>query len=467
MISDEEKFMSATLSVNEPEFAAYVALDWGDTEHAWSLEEAGGGKREQGKLRQTPEAIEAWATELAARFGGRPVAVALEQSRGALIYSLQKFSHLVFYPIHPSTSSKYRAAMFPSGSKDDPVDGDLLLDLLVRHRDRLRPLRADSPETRKLQSLVEKRRQLVDDLTAHKNRITALLKIYYPQALHWFDDLSSPLAVAFLQRWPTLPPLQNETPDVVRKFFHTHGSRSTRRIDQRLAEIQQAKPALEDQAIMDPCVRMVEALLQIVAILHQAIAGMEKAIEEVFTHHPDAAIFTSFPGAGKVMAPRLLAALGSQRDRWGCVTDFQNYTGVPPVTVRSGKSLWVHFRWACPKFLRQTFHEFAGLSIQQSEWARAFYDHRRQVVSQDHHAAIRALAFKWQRILFRCWIDRKPYQEALYQRSLLKRSPPPPQALSDTSHRSRTKPPNSSGSNPVHFQFKKVAGFCKLVAPAS
>jgi hypothetical protein len=162
MISDEEKFMSATLSVNEPEFAAYVALDWGDTEHAWSLEEAGGGKREQGKLRQTPEAIEAWATELAARFGGRPVAVALEQSRGALIYSLQKFSHLVFYPIHPSTSSKYRAAMFPSGSKDDPVDGDLLLDLLVRHRDRLRPLRADSPETRKLQSLVEKRRQLVD-----------------------------------------------------------------------------------------------------------------------------------------------------------------------------------------------------------------------------------------------------------------------------------------------------------------
>jgi transposase len=457
----------STLPVSEPDFAAFVALDWGDTEHAWSLEVAGGGKREQGKLQQTPEAIEVWATELAVRFGGRPVAVALEQSRGALIYSLQRFSHLVFYPIHPSTSSKYRAAMFPSGSKDDPIDSDLLLDLLVRHRDRLRPLRPDTTETRKLQSLVEKRRQLVDDLTAQKNRITALLKIYYPQALRWIDDLSSPMGVAFLQSWPTLPQLQRETSDAVRKFFHAHGSRSASRIDQRLAEIQQAKPALQDQAIIDPCVRMVEALLQIVAILRQAIADMEKAIEEVFTQHPDAAIFASFPGAGKVMAPRLLAALGSQRDRWDCVTDFQNYTGIPPVTVRSGKSVWVHFRWACPKFLRQTFHEFAGLSIQQSEWARAFYDHRRQVVRQDHQAAIRALAFKWQRILFRCWMDGKPYQEALYQESLLKRSETPSQTRPDASPKTRSKSQGSTSSNHVNFQFKKVAGFCKISGIAS
>ena len=149
--------MSET-TANEPDYAAYVALDWADREHAWAREVPGSSKRESGKLKQTPEALEAWAVELAVRFGGRPIAVGLEQSHGALIYGLQKYSHLVLYPIHPSTSSRYRAAMFPGGGKNDPLDADLLLDLLVRHRDRLRRLEPDSQQTRKLQMLVEKRR---------------------------------------------------------------------------------------------------------------------------------------------------------------------------------------------------------------------------------------------------------------------------------------------------------------------
>ena len=109
--------MSAIDTSGEAEYAAFVALDWADQEHAWALEVTGSGKREHGKLEQTPEAIEAWAVELATRFGGRPVAVGLEQARGALIYALQKYSHLVLYPIHPSTSSAYRTAMFPSGGR--------------------------------------------------------------------------------------------------------------------------------------------------------------------------------------------------------------------------------------------------------------------------------------------------------------------------------------------------------------
>ena len=130
--------MPKTIGEGDPEYAAYVALDWADREHAWALEVAGSGKRESGALQQTPEAIEKWAAELATRFGGRPIAVRLEQSRGALIYALQKYGHLVLYPIHPSSSASYRAAMFPGGRKSDPVDADLLLDLLVRHGDRLR-----------------------------------------------------------------------------------------------------------------------------------------------------------------------------------------------------------------------------------------------------------------------------------------------------------------------------------------
>jgi Transposase IS116/IS110/IS902 family len=123
------------------------------------------------------------------------------------------------------------------------------------------------------------------------------------------------------------------------------------------------------------------------------------------------------------MAPRLLAAFGSQRDRYCCAAELQTYSGIAPVTERSGKRKWVHFRWACPKFLRQSFHEWAGHSIAQSVWARAYYQQQRGRGS-DHHAAVRALAFKWIRILFRCWRDRVAYDENKYLAALAKRGSP-------------------------------------------
>jgi transposase len=139
--------------------------------------------------------------------------------------------------------------------------------------------------------------------------------------------------------------------------------------------------------------------------------------------HPDAAIFTSFPGAGEALAPRLLAAFGSDRQRLSTPAAMQNFSGVAPVTKRSGRSKIVHRRYACPKFLRQTFHEFAAYSVLKSPWAKAYYRLRR-AQGQRHHAAVRSLAYKWIRILFRCWKDRIPYDEARYLTALQKRSAP-------------------------------------------
>ncbi|MBV8841306.1 MAG: IS110 family transposase [Bryobacterales bacterium] len=408
----------------EPEFAAFVALDWADREHAWALE-APGTRRERGRLEQTPEAVEAWAAGLAERFGGRPVAVALEQSRGALVCWLQKFAHLVLYPIHPTTASKFRAALFPSGHKDDPEDADLLLDFLMQQRGRLRALRPDTEATRKLQALVEKRRQLVDTRTAHTNSITDLLKVYFPQALRWFEDLASPLAAAALQRWPTLRQLQAEDPGQVRRFFRRHHCSPTR-IEERLEGIGKAHPAVEDPAIVEPGVLMVGALLKVVAAVREGIAGLDREIEKVFAGHADAPLFASLPGAGAALAPRLLAALGSRRDRFGSAEEVLCYSGIAPVMARSGKTqLWIHFRWACPKFLRQSFHEFAECSIPHCESARDFYRQQR-AKQKKHHAAVRALAFKWIRILFRCWQNHQPYHEELYVAARQKRAVPLP-----------------------------------------
>ena len=121
------------------------------------------------------------------------------------------------------------------------------------------------------------------------------------------------------------------------------------------------------------------------------------------------------------MVPRLIAAFGTQRDRFATASQMQCYSGIAPVTASSGKHKWVHWRWACPKFLRQTFHEWAWLSTRTSERARAYYDQLR-AQGKSHHAAVRALAFKWLRILFRCWKDHQPYQESRFLESLQKRA---------------------------------------------
>jgi hypothetical protein len=122
-------------STSEPAWAAFAAIDWADQKHYWRLLAAGLKQSEQGELKNTPEAVEAWAAALEQRFGGRPVAVCLEQTRGALVYMLAKYPHLVLFPVHPTTAARYRQAFCPSGAKDDPGDTASLLDLLLRHGD--------------------------------------------------------------------------------------------------------------------------------------------------------------------------------------------------------------------------------------------------------------------------------------------------------------------------------------------
>jgi transposase len=451
------------------QFAAFVGIDWADREHAWALQVPGSDHREHGKLAQTPEAIEDWAMSLTARFAGRPIAIALEQARGALLYALSKYEPLVLFPIHPSTSSKYRAAMFPSAAKDDPKDAELLLELLLWHRDRLRPLLPDTSQIRQLQVLVERRRQLVNQKTAFRNRITDQLKQYFPQVLRWFEDVDSPLVAAFLQRWPTLPDLQGAAPAQIRKFLHAHNSRCQSRNQQRLEEIAKARPLTVDAAIVEPAVLMVETLLQLVQALWAGIAKVERAIAKLCAEQPDYAIFDSFPGAGEALAPRLLAAFGSRRDRYLSAGQVQTASGIAPVISRSGKSMSIHFRWACPKFLRQTFHEYAESSIQFSAWARAFYDQQR-AREKSHQAAVRSLAFKWIRILYRCWVDRIPYSEQRHRPGLA--APANPAALSEPA-KPAAPPAPEKPALPPHFEgsdqyvWKKVAGFWKFSAVTS
>ena len=404
----------------EPEFVAFVGIDWADQKHAWCLQRAGATQRENEELEHTPVMVEAWVNQLSQRFGPGPIAVAVEQVKGALVFMLSKYECLHLFPVPSTMSARMREALYPSGSKDDPRDADLLLDLLLQHREKLRRLMPDNEVTRRIQNLVEERRKLVDEKTMQLNRLIGYLKVYFPQMLEWFEKLDTKLVCDLLERWPSLEELQKVPPAELRKFFRQHRGRHQELTERRLQGIRQAMPAIQDRAVLEAKRAVAQVSAQLLRTLLQGIANLDSKIEEAASTHPDFFIFKSLPGAGAALAPRLLAALGSQRDRYGSAEEVQKHSGIVPVTERSGKKKWVHFRWACPKFLRQSFHEWAGHSIPQSAWARAYYQQQRDR-GKDHHAAVRALAFKWIRILFRCWQDRVAYDENKYLAALARR----------------------------------------------
>lgn len=407
----------------QPEFGAYIGLDWADRTHVISLRSADSNRVERYELAHKPEALAEWVSGLQQRFAGQRVAVALEQSRGAVVHALMGYDFLVLYPVNPKTLAKYREAFSPGGAKDDPTDADLLLELVTLHRDKLRAWLPDDELTRTITLLVEYRRQLVAEQTGLSNRLTSLLKLYFPQALAWTGELATVQACDFLQRWPTLAKVQQTAPVKLRQFYTAHGCRKADLIEQRLQEIKLAQPLTRDGAVITASVVMVQATISQLRPILEAIARMEKQIAELFGQHADHDLFSSFPGAGPVLAPRLLAAMGADRGRFSAASEVQQLSGIAPVTQRSGKSCWVHRRWACPKFVRQSFHEFAGQSIRWSAWARAFYDQQRQR-GKGHHTAVRTLAYRWIRIIYRCWKERVPYCEQRYHQALVRRQSP-------------------------------------------
>ena len=405
------------MSKQNVEIAAFIGLDWADQQHAVCLQAADNSSRETSTLDQTPEGLQTWIDQLRARFGGRPVAVAVEQARGALIYALMHVDFLHLYPVNPQTLAKLRKAFYPSGAKDDPGDAGLLLEVLLNHRNHLRVWIPDDVLTRSIQLLTEGRRKLVGERTALTNQLTAVLKMYYPQALDWFGDLHTLRACAFLQRWPSLQQLKSATPSSVRKFYQNQGYRGEDKLKQLIESIPLAQPLTGDEAVILASTMMVQALVKQIPALSESIQEYDRKIAALFNAHDDSTLFGSFPGAGPTLAPRLLAVFGSDRSRFEFAAEVQQLSGVAPVTEKSGKACWVHWRFACSKFLRQSLHEFAGQSILKSGWARAYYDQQRKR-GTSHQAALRALAFKWTRVIFRCWKDRTPYDEAKYCQSL-------------------------------------------------
>jgi transposase len=253
--------------------------------------------------------------------------------------------------------------------------------------------------------------------------LTSALNNYFPHVLQWFRDKDTAIFCDFRSHWPTLKAAPFARRTTLEHFFQAHYGRSADVIQTRLEAIKSAVALTTDEGVITPHALLVQALVAQCRVTLQAIVDCDKAIAPRAQEHPDFPLFDALPGAGAVFAPRLLVAFDEQRERYASAEELPKYAGIAPVTERSGKQAWVHWRLQCPTFLRQTFVEWAAESTRHSFWAQVYSQQQRDK-GKAHQAAVRALAFKWIRILYRSWQARTPYDESVYLQALKRRSAP-------------------------------------------
>ena len=408
---------------NIDNFAVLIGIDWADKKHDICEHPNHTEIYNYSIIKHKPQALHDWAMELKQRYPEQKIAIVCELKKGPLIYALAKYEHLTLFTINPSTVAKYRKAFTPSGAKDDPSDALIQVEILTLHMDKLSVIEPESAAIRSLSQLVEYRRGLVQNSVDLSNKITATLKNYYPQALEWFKEKDTIIFCNFILKWPSLGKAKRARKQTLLDFFNAHNSRYIDVNNKRILGIKNAMPLTEDKGVIEPNQMLVEVLISQFKILLQGIEQLDKAIKAAYKAQADKNIFDSLPGAGPQLAPRLLVAFGSNRSRYHDASELQKYAGIAPVIERSGKKMWTHWRYSCPTFLRQTFVEWAGFSVRYSFWAKAYYE-QQQAKGKPHNSIIRSLAFKWIRIVFRCWKTNTPYDESTYLAALKRRDSP-------------------------------------------
>ncbi len=393
-----------------------IGIDWADSEHAYCVR-LPNGTTLNGSFKQKQPAIEAWIKEISAATPGATLDVCIETSTGPLINALMEYEQVRIFPVNPLALASYRKAFAPGGGKNDPVDAKLIMQFLHHYREQLRELRRNSPQTRELAALTQDRRTFVEQRVALSNRFMTKLKAYFPTVFELKPARAySEFVVALVARYPTLEQAQKAGKTKLRKLFYGKGTKE--KIELRLQLIMDAEPLTSDPVLLRTAARQCQVLARQLQMLNDSIKLYDGQIKLLVKQHADYAVVAHLPGASYRTHARMIAALGDDRARFANAECLQAAAGIAPITTQSGKSHLVSARWSSSKFMRQTFHEYAGLSIGKCAWAKAYYDSQ-ITKGKSSQTAKRALAFKWIRIIFRLWQSRMPYSDVHYTERLV------------------------------------------------
>jgi len=387
----------------------YVGVDWSDSFHIVYVTDETGDSLAAFKIEHTPEGVESLFLKVK-EHAKDPASVlfALETPKGLLSSAILD-AGFTLYPINPKAVDRYRDRYKVSGKKDDYFDAMVLANILRTDRQNHRALVPDSLLTRELRAYTEGYQALVKTQTRLTNQITSCLKNYYPVVLGIFGKIDQSITLNFLSKFPTPDSFHRGSKA---KFENILKKNRYPGAKEKMLEIYalSKKPQFE---IEEPIARANSLLLlSLVRQMKETLSSLkefELKIAELLEQHPDKEVFSSLPGSGNITTAKLISNFGDNRERYGKVSCVQADAGTCPVTIGSGKSLRVSFRYSCRKPFRSMMTQFAFSSLQKSEWAKQRYDKYRQNNSKDHNLALRCLANAWLEIIFPMWRDRKPY----------------------------------------------------------
>ncbi len=402
----------------------FAGIDWSEKFLDFHLRTAEGKVLAEGQVRPNVEGMADLFASLETHALASEISVAVETAHGAWVQALLDRGYQV-YPLNPKTVERFREALSANGVKTDTIDRKVLAMFLVTFHQENKPLRPDDPEIIHLRILCQDRLRLVEERSAKVNELQAILKCYYPAFLGLFGGLDSEIALDFLQQYPTQKQLQKLSERRLVNWLSRHHYSFPRRLDGMVTMLKQAVLPVAEH-LQAAKKTLIGYLARSIKMLNTEIAARDKQINDHLDGLPESDWVRSLPGAGKVLAPSLLACLGRDPQRFSSVGEARALMGTAPVTKASGNFRAVQFRRGCWKFGRRTLQLFAEQSRHQCHWAQAFYEKQRNS-GHKHHEALRALAHRWLKILLAMRQSGSLYNEDIFvnsQRRYLLKIPP-------------------------------------------
>ncbi len=341
--------------------------------------------------------------------------IAIETDHNSLVDFLWSRGYKLFI-LPPNQVKSNRGRQRASRAKDDDSDALLLADIIRTDQNRLIHRQADGILVQQMRSLLSWVDNLTESIKRCRNRLRANLLYYYPQPLAAFGNLTTRFSLKVVAAYPSPAHLRELTFEQFATFSRSQRYFQASRLTGFYVQLRESMPAAQENIWPALEGQTVFLANQLLTLMEQKQLAINQA-NHLFEQHPDAPIFNSLPGAGALLRPKLLVMFGDHRSRYPKPTILPAIAGTCPVTVQSGGSRFVRFRWACNHSYRQTAQLFAKSSIRKSVWAAGYFNRAKARGLSNSHA-YRCLANRWLKIIWNLWHKREPYDEAYHLRQV-------------------------------------------------
>lgn len=402
------------------EIGLFVGIDWGQYEHEYHVA-ATSKEPNVGRIGHDIDSIEQWLDKMLKLSNGKGIAIAIEQKRGALFNALVHRDNVVIYSVDPGMLVSYRKS-FSKEAKTDQRDAAMLARFLRERIDDLQPFRIADPLSVQINETARLRRNAVDERTRLSLKLQAALHAYYPLIFKIFPKLPT-AALSLIKRWPTERRLKKADRRSIAKALADAGIKNQKQQEEIIQKIRTATVYCQDEALAESHDLELTRLAKQIYELTSDISEYDKRLHQMLEKHPKAQLFSAIRGVGAVTAARLVAAFEYESSCKNA-EEMAARAGIVPVPSSTGTNNGKRniSRFACNKFLKQTFTEFIDRLRVWNPWTRARY-HQLKQQGNKHFTALRKIARSWIRILFKIWNDNKAYDDEKYTTNILKRNP--------------------------------------------